>query len=69
MKFDGIIYSSALNNKGKNILIFECDNNTCDENLFDIISSDIYIASNKIVKNKFLPIKQIHFDKKNIYQL
>lgn len=61
MKFDGIIYSSALNNRGKNVLIFECDNNACDENLFDIVSSDVYIASNKTIKNKFLPIKQIKF--------
>jgi len=57
--FDGIIYDSALKKGGKNILIFELSNELKDMEIFDIISSDVYIASNKIYKNKILPFKPI----------
>ena len=55
--FDGIIYPSALKENGKNILIFEFDNSDMDNEYFEVISSDVYIASNEIKVTKILPME------------
>ena len=58
--FDGIIYPSALRDKGKNVLIFEFDNPDLDNEYFKIVSSNVYMVSNKITATKVLPLKNIN---------
>ena len=58
--FDGIIYPSALRDKGKNVLIFEFDNPDLDNEYFKIVSSDVYMVSNEITAKKVLPLKNIN---------
>lgn len=55
--FDGIIYPSALKENGKNILIFEFDNSYMDNEYFEVLSSDVYIATNEIKVTKILPME------------
>lgn len=55
--FDGIIYPSALKENGKNILIFEFDTPEIDNEYFEVISSDVYIASNEVKITKVLPLE------------
>ena len=54
--FDGIIYPSALRENGKNILIYDFGNQDLDDEYFEIISTDVYIASNVINATKVLPL-------------
>ncbi len=57
--FDGIIYPSALKENGKNLLIYEFDNPNLDNEYFEIISTDVYTASNEIKAVKELPFSKI----------
>ncbi len=57
--YDGIIYPSALKENGKNLLIYEFADSKLDNEYFEIISTEVYTASNEIKITKELPFNEI----------